>query len=185
MGDSITHGARTYTGYPEVAAHMLGKRTGVKWLSWNFAWNGFRAIDLLRAIDEHRSAIMQYAPSLCTIMIGTNDAKAGVPAEQYAMVMEQLVTKAQLLAQNRNVMILGVPDLSPGMSLPYNAGMNDHIRAYNKVAKEIAAAANCGFLELECPTGTFIDGVHLSDTGVNTFAAQMRDHILHARGLHG
>ncbi len=55
MGDSITRGARSYLGYPEIAADMLTKSTRVAWTSWNFAWNGYRAVDLLRAVDEHRA----------------------------------------------------------------------------------------------------------------------------------
>ncbi len=185
MGDSITHGARTYAGYPEVAAHLLGQRTPVKWLAWNFAWNGYRAVDLLRALDEHRAGIAQFAPSLCTIMIGTNDAKAGVPVERYALVMDQLVSKARLLTQNRNVLLLGVPRLAPGMSLPYNAGMNENIEAYNTALRSIASAADCGFLELVTSEDLFVDGVHLNDRGVDALATQLRDHILRTRGLNG
>ena len=185
MGDSITRGARTYLGYPEVASHLLGRATPVAWTSWNFAWNGYRAIDLLRAIDEHRAAIAQFNPSLCTIMIGTNDAKDGVRAEDYALVMEQVVTKARLLTQNRHVMLLGVPPLSAGMSLPYNAAMNEHIEAYNTALRQLAVQTRCSFLEIACTEQDLIDGVHLSDVGVRSFATQLRDRILLDRGLHG
>lgn len=185
MGDSITRGARSYLGYPEVAAHLLARATPVEWTSWNFAWNGYRAIDLLRAIDEHRAGLAQFHPSLCTIMIGTNDAKAGVPTEDYALVMAQMVTKARLLTQNKHVMLLGIPELSAGMSLPYSMAMNGHIHAYNEALRRIAERSRCAFLELNCTENDFIDGVHLSDPGVRSFAAQLRDRILRDRGLHG
>lgn len=185
MGDSITRGARTYVGYPEVASHMLSQRTPVAWTAWNFAWNGYRAIDLLRAIDEHRAAIKQFEPSLCTLMVGTNDAKAGVDVADYAMVMEQLVTKARLLTQNRHVMLLAIPSLSAGMSLPYNAAMNDHIETYNTALRNIAERARCAFLEMRCMPEDLVDGVHLSDSGVRSFAEQLRDRILRDRGMNG
>lgn len=182
MGDSITRGARSYLGYPEIAADLLGRKTRVSWATWNFAWNGYRAIDLLRAVDEHRASIAQFQPSLCTIMVGTNDAKEGVPVADYALVMAQLVTKARLLTQNRHVMLLGVPRLARGMSLPYNAAMNAPIDAYNTALRTLAEEARCAFLELRCEEGDLVDGVHLSNAGTRSFATQLRDRILQDRG---
>jgi lysophospholipase L1-like esterase len=185
MGDSITRGARSYLGYPEIAASLLRSSTGTDWVSWNFAWNGYRAVDLLRAIDEHRSSIAQFSPSLCTIMVGTNDAKEGIPLADYALVMEQLTTKARLLAQNRNVLLLSVPRLAQGMSLPYNAGMNVHIDAYNGALRTIASQAKCTFLELACTSDDLSDGIHLNEAGARSFAVQLCRHVLQARGLNG
>lgn len=185
MGDSITHGARTYLGYPEMAAGMLRKATGVQWSAWNFAWNGFKAIDLLRAIDERGADLVRFNASLCTVMIGTNDAKTNTAPEHYGLVMEQLLLKAKLVTQNRNLLVLGIPTLAPGMSLPYNAGMNTRIAAYNQILADLAAARSCEFLELRTAPSDFVDGVHLSDAGVSSFAQQLCERILRDRGLSG
>jgi hypothetical protein len=82
-------------------------------------------------------------------------------------------------------MLLGVPPLSAGMSLPYNAAMNEHIEAYNTALRQLAVQTRCSFLEIACTEQDLIDGVHLSDVGVRSFATQLRDRILLDRGLHG
>jgi lysophospholipase L1-like esterase len=168
-----------------MAAGMLRKATGMQWSAWNFAWNGYRAIDLLRAIDERGADLGRFNASLCTVMIGTNDAKTDTTPEHYALVMEQVLLKARLLTQNRNVLLLGVPTLAPGMSLPYNAGMNTRIEAYNQILSELAAAQRCEFLALRVEAGDFIDGVHLSDAGVTSFGQQLCERVLRDRGLRG
>jgi lysophospholipase L1-like esterase len=183
MGDSITAGARTYLGYPEMAAGMLRKATGMQWSSWNFAWNGYKAIDLLRAIDERGADLARFNASLCSVMIGTNDAKTNTSPEHYALAMEQVLLKAKLLTQNRKVLLLGIPNLTPGMSLPYNAGMNVLIDKYNQILSELAAAQGCEFLTLRVIAADFIDGIHLSDAGVNSFGQQMCERVLRDRGL--
>lgn len=40
MWDSITHGARTYLGYPELAASLLRQATSTQRSAWNFTRNG-------------------------------------------------------------------------------------------------------------------------------------------------
>ncbi|HEX2459185.1 MAG TPA: SGNH/GDSL hydrolase family protein [Vicinamibacterales bacterium] len=185
MGDSITHGARTYLGYPELAAGLLRRTTQMHWSSWNFAWNGFRAIDLLRAIDERGADLVRFNASLCTVMIGTNDAKTHTTPEHYALVMEQIILKAKLVTQNRNVLVLGVPALAPGMSLPYNASMNGSIAAYNEILARVAAEQQSQFLAFQVADGDLVDGVHLSANGVVAFAEQLCDRVLRDRGSRG
>lgn len=185
MGDSITHGARTYLGYPELAAGLLRRATCTQWSSWNFAWNGFRAIELLRAIDERGADLVRFNASLCTVMIGTNDAKTSTTPERYTLVMDQIILKAKLVTQNRNVLVLGVPALAPGMSLPYNASMNASIAAYNEILARLAAEQKCQFLALQVADGDLVDGVHLSDKGVANFAEQLCDRLLRDRGSRG
>ena len=185
MGDSITHGARTYLGYPELAADLLRQATSTQWSAWNFARNGYKAIDLLRAIDERGADLVRFNASLCTVMIGTNDAKANTTREHYAIVMEQLLLKARLISQNCNVLVLAVPPLGPGMSLPYNASMNARIESYNEILAKVAAAQSCQFLTFRVAADDLVDGVHLSEGGVAAFARQLCVRVLHDRGLNG
>lgn len=185
MGDSITRGARTYLGYPEMTAHLLHRSTSVHWSAWNFAWNGYKAIDLLRAVDEQGADLVRFNASLCSIMIGTNDAKENTPPELYAIAVEQLVLKARLLAQNRHVMVLAIPALEVGMSLPYTNSMNDRIVDLNARLETIAADQECAFFRMQRGQDDFVDGVHLNVRGVLNFAKQLSERILRDRGLNG
>jgi lysophospholipase L1-like esterase len=185
MGDSITHGARTYLGYPEVASNLLRQATRTQWSSWNFAWNGYKAIDLLRAIDERGADLARFNASLCSVMIGTNDAKSHTAPDQYAVAMEQVLLKARLVSQNRKVLVLAVPPLNAGVSLPYDVSMNARIASYNQILVELAAAQNCEFLAFRVAPEDLIDGVHLSDSGVAAFAQQLCERVLQDRGLNG
>ena len=75
FGDSITFGARSYLGYPEICGDLLGKKLQKQWHVINHATNGFTTMDLLRSINPMLSNYKASYASLITVMIGTNDIK--------------------------------------------------------------------------------------------------------------
>lgn len=60
FGDSITIGARTYLGYPELVGDKLSGRLNKHWNVINHSVSGFKAIDLARYIDKHFSSLQEH-----------------------------------------------------------------------------------------------------------------------------
>ena len=51
LGDSITFGARSYFGYPEIAGNILEEKLSKSWNIINHSTNGFTTIDLIRSLN--------------------------------------------------------------------------------------------------------------------------------------
>lgn len=183
LGDSITIGARTYLGYPEIVADMLSQRLNRYWNVVNHATCGFTAIDLARSIDQHFVTLKQHRPNLITILIGTNDIKEKVAAADYETAMNQVLIKAQLLAGNGAITILNIPEFHRGISYPYSYDMNKQVAVFNAILSELADKYRTRILQLTHTADHFADGVHLNQSGNQSIAGQLVAHILTDKGI--
>src|SRR5436190_23929773 len=96
LGDSITFGARSYLGYPEICGDILGKKLDKNWHVINHSTNGFTTINLVRSLNSEMESYKNCYPSIITVMIGTNDIKMNVSIENFKIAYKQLITKLRL-----------------------------------------------------------------------------------------
>jgi lysophospholipase L1-like esterase len=173
LGDSITIGARSYAGYPELTGRLLEQRLDKQWNVINHAVSGFKAIELARYIDLHFSTLQAHNASISTILIGTNDIKEKTDAEDFRMALSLVVLKAKLLTVGRNVVLLFIPEFQDGIMYPYAISMNERVAEFNRIIAETAVRHRVRTLELEYGAADFFDGVHLNRQGNERFAEQI------------
>ena len=183
FGDSITIGARTYLGYPELVGNTLQKQLKKPWNVVNYSVNGYKAIDLARQIDMNYSNLKEENASVSSILIGTNDIKEGVPLADYEVALNQIVLKVKLLTLNKNVVLFFLPPFENGVAYPYTVEMNKDIETYNTLISKVAEEHDIKTLKLELTGEHFIDGVHLNDPGNREVSKEVAKYILHERGL--
>lgn len=183
FGDSITIGARTYLGYPELTGAILEDRLSKQWNVINCSVSGFTAIELARYIDKNYSNLIQHKSSITTILIGTNDLKSGTSQQNFEIALTQIIIKSKILTQNSNVVLLMIPELQEGIMYPYNIEMNSKVAELNKSIEKLAKKHNVKTLSLEVEKENFFDGVHLNDSGVDNIGKQVSNFILSERGI--
>lgn len=183
FGDSITIGARTYLGYPELTGAILEDRLSKQWNVINCSVSGFTAIELARYIDKNYSNLIQHKSSITTILIGTNDLKSGTSQQNFEIALTQIIIKSKILTQNSNVVLLMIPELQEGIMYPYNIEMNSKVAELNKSIEKLAKKHNVRTLSLEVEKENFFDGVHLNDSGVDNIGKQVSNFILSERGI--
>ncbi|HTF04092.1 MAG TPA: SGNH/GDSL hydrolase family protein [Bacteroidia bacterium] len=183
FGDSITIGARTYLGYPELTGHALGTHLSKEWNVINHAVSGFKAIDLARYIDEHFTTLKEHKASVSTILIGTNDIKEKTSLADFRIALDQVILKVKLLTVSKNVIILAIPEFQKGIMYPYSMQMNESIREFNAAIEEAAGRHGIRSLELVVSEEDFLDGVHLNNTGNQSFSSQLTRYILADKGI--
>lgn len=183
FGDSITIGARTYLGYPELVGDKLSKNLNKQWNVINHSVSGFKAIDLARYIDLHFSTLKEQQSSISTILIGTNDIKEKTSIEDFKIALNQIIIKTKLLTVNKNVLLFSIPTFHKGIMYPYSIEMNSTISVFNQVIQELADQHHIRVLELEHSESDFIDGVHLNQTGIEHFSVQITNYILKDKGI--
>lgn len=182
-GDSITKGARTYLGYPELLGNSLSKILSKQWIVVNHSVSGYKAIDLVRFIDLYFNSLKEYNASISTILIGTNDIKENTNIEDFKIALNQIILKVKLLTVNKNVVILTIPEFHKGIMYPFLFEMNENIRAYNSVIKELATLHSIRWLEINHSEQDFFDGVHLNRNGIDNFSNQILKFILNDKGI--
>ena len=183
FGDSITFGARSYLGYPELCGNILEKELDKSWHIINHATNGFTTIDLVRSINTELTNYKEAYPSLITVMIGTNDIKNNVSADNFKIAYKQLINKLKLLAINNNILLLHIPRLTNKVFYPYNYDMNNLVMEFNKYISTMGNENNLRTLCIDFSDDDFFDGVHLNPKGVTTAALQLADFILKDKGF--
>lgn len=183
LGDSITIGSRTYLGYPELAGCQLGEKLNKQWNIINYGVSGFKAIDLARYTDAHFLTLRNHAPSVTSILIGTNDVKENTPVEDYLVALDLLIIKAKLLTVNKNVFICSIPEFHPGIMYPYSFEMNKTVAVYNEHIEKMAAKHQIRVLTFNHTGADFYDGVHLNRAGIENFATQITGFILKDKGV--
>lgn len=183
IGDSITNGARSYLSFPEYAGDILEKKTGKFWNIINLSKNGITVAELNKLVAENNASLTSGNVSLAVILIGTNDAKARTDEDDFRIAFNQLVIKAKLLSQNKNVAVLKLPLFQNGIMLPYELEMNEQIKRYNLIIGELAKKHQLLLLDPNYTTEHFFDGVHLNKAGAKHFAAQLSELILSKRGI--
>lgn len=183
FGDSITIGARTYSGYPELTGYELSVQLSKHWNVVNHAQSGFKAIDLARYIDRHFVCLKGTNASISTILIGTNDVKEKTSMRDFRVALDQVILKARLLTMNENVIILMIPEFSQGIMYPYSIGMNEVIPRFNEEIRELADHHGIRTLAINSTGSDFSDGVHLNAKGNQSFSSQLVNYILKDRGI--
>jgi lysophospholipase L1-like esterase len=184
LGDSITIGARSYCSYPEYAAAELEKEIGNHWIIINHATSGFTAIDLSRSITANFNNLKKFQPSIITVLIGTNDVKSNVPSEDFEIALNQIVLKAKLIVQNKNVVLMTLPFFPEGIMYPYKYGMNSKIEEFNTIIKSMAKKHGIRTTSFEISTNDLFDGVHLNSDGAKKVGRQLCDYILKDKGIY-
>lgn len=183
FGDSITIGARTYLGYPELVGDKLSGRLNKHWNVINHSVSGFKAIDLARYIDKHFSSLQEHKSSVTSILIGTNDIKEKTTVEDFKIALNQIIIKTKFLTVNKNVIIFSIPSFHKGIMYPYSIEMNDTISIFNKAINQLAKDHDLQVLELNHTEKDFLDGVHLNQSGIENFSDQISKYILKDKGM--
>lgn len=183
FGDSITIGARTYLGYPELVGNKLSDRLNKQWNVINHSVSGFKAIDLARNIDKHFSSLLEHKSSITSILIGTNDIKEKTSVEDFEIALNQIIIKTKLLTTNKNVILFLIPEFHKGIMYPYSIEMNETISLLNKVISQLAKKHELRMLELKHTEKDFLDGVHLNRSGIENFSDQISKYILKDKGI--
>lgn len=183
FGDSITFGARSYLGYPEICGDMLGKKLDKSWHVINHSTNGFTTADLLRSVNPMLNNYKGCYPSLITVMIGTNDIKSNTHKEDFIMAYRQLIIKMKLMAVNSNIILLKIPRLTQKVFYPYNYSMNEGIVEFNDAIDVLCKEYSLRSFAFTFEDDDFFDGVHLNKKGSETAAKQLAGLILKDKGF--
>jgi lysophospholipase L1-like esterase len=183
LGDSITFGARSYLGYPEMCGHILEERLDKQWNVVNHATNGFTTIDLVRSLNTHQVTYKQIFPSLITILIGTNDIKNSTSATDFTIAYRQLLVKAGLFAVNNNVVLIKIPHFTNKVFYPYHFDMNRTVSVFNDIIEDLAQEAGLRTFTLQLDDDDFFDGVHFNAKGSQNAAMQLAGFILKDKGI--
>lgn len=183
FGDSITIGARTYLGYPEIVGNTLSTRLAKQWNVINHSVSGFKAIDLARYIDQHFANLKSFQASISTILIGTNDLKEHTSAHDFLIAYNQLILKVKLLTTNKNVVLIQIPEFHQGLMYPYFIEMNETAAQFNSIIDKLADEHSIRVLKLEHSAEDFLDGIHLNEAGNKNFARQISSYILNDKGI--
>ena len=181
LGDSITIGSRSYLGYPEYCGQFLSIETSKNWNVINHAVAGFTTIELARSIDKSIAQLKTIKPEIITVLIGTNDLKSNTSLKNFKIAFQQLLTKAQLIIGNKNILVLEIPELPRGIMLPYKIEMNETIIKYNEVIKEVAKKEGLMLFKIDSKPEHFFDGVHLNDSGSEEWGKRVSDFIVNLR----
>lgn len=182
FGDSITIGARTYLGYPELVGNKLSETLNKEWNVINCAVSGYKAIDLSRHIDLNFSSLQTHKSAVSTLLIGTNDIKENTSVKDFKIALNQIILKTKLLTVNKNLILFAIPHFHQGIMYPYFIEMNPTIDLFNEVIFELAKKHQIRFLELTHSHDNFLDGVHLNQKGIENFADQISKFILKDKG---
>ena len=183
FGDSITKGARTYLGYPELVGSELTSRLQTQWNVINHSVCGFKAIDLARYIDLHFLSLKDKQSSISTLLIGTNDIKEKTRPEDFRIALNQVILKTKLLTTSGNVIVMAIPELHKGITYPYSIAMNEDVTLLNAEIKKLADEHHIRMLSIAHSEYDFTDGVHLNANGLTTFSSQIVGQILKDKGM--
>jgi len=183
FGDSITYGARSYIGYPEICGDILGVKLDKKWHVINHATNGFTTMDLIRSINPMLDNYKNSYPSIITVMIGTNDIKTHVSINDFRIAYNQLIIKLRLLSIGNNVLLLKIPRFTQKVFYPYNYSMNEQVNEFNSCIEQLAIENNLRSFDCNLADDDFFDGVHLNSKGCLTVAHQLSSYILKDKGI--
>jgi lysophospholipase L1-like esterase len=185
FGDSITYGARSYLGYPEICGSILEQNLEKDWHVINHSSNGFTTIDLTRSISKEMTNYKEIYPSIITVLIGTNDIKVNTKVDDFSIAYKQLIVKMRLLSVRNNIILLKIPRLTKNVFYPYHFSMNEKVNIFNAEIDKLATQNNIRTLEMEFVDNDFFDGVHFNSKGSKSAAVQIAQFILKDKGYEG
>lgn len=183
FGDSITFGARSYLGYPEICGDHLMRHLHKSWHVVNHSTNGFTTMDLQRSINPLMQNFKSLHPGIITVMIGTNDIKQKVSLADFEIAYRQLIVKLRLLSVSNNVLLLHIPRFTKKVVYPYNYSMNEKVEEFNAVIERLAREHDLRSLAMSFHDMDFFDGVHFNQQGCENAARQLTDYLLKDKGL--
>ena len=183
FGDSITYGARSYLGYPEICGDILGVKLDKKWHVINHATNGYNTMDLIRSINPLMDNYKNSYPSIITVMIGTNDIKMNVCINDFRIAYNQLIVKLKLFSIGNNILLLKIPRFTQKVFYPYNYSMNEKVNEFNSCIEQLAVENDLRCFDFNLKEDDFFDGVHLNSKGCQTVAQQLSSFILKDKGI--
>jgi lysophospholipase L1-like esterase len=183
FGDSITIGARSYLGYPEYISNILESQTKKNWNVINHAVSGYTAIDLARSIDINIHTLKESGPSICSLLIGTNDIKSNTGIDDFEIAFNQVLIKIKLIIIPRQIKVFEIPKFPRGIMYPYTFEMNDKIPLFNDVIRKLAALHEIPCHPIHFEMEELYDGVHLNKDGCQSFAQYISSLILNDRGI--
>jgi lysophospholipase L1-like esterase len=183
LGDSITCGARSYFGYPEICGSILEQALSKKWNIINHSTNGYTTIDLIRSLNPAAISYKESFPSIITIMIGTNDIKNKTAINDFTIAYKQLIVKAMIMSVNNNIVLFKIPRFTNRVFYPYYYEMNEDILLFNTVIEELAKENNLRTINLILEDDDFFDGVHFNAKGSSNAGNQLAKFILKDKGL--
>jgi len=166
FGDSITFGARSYLGYPELCGDILGKKLEKSWHVINHAVNGYTTIDLVRSIDPNLDNFRNCYPSIITVMIGTNDISGGKVPEGYREGLQKVIDKC--------VAARCIPILN---TIPPKRGAMKAVEEANGIIRELATKNQVPLVDyygeiLKRRPGESWDGTLIDADGVHPTAGE-------------
>ena len=116
-------------------------------------------------------------------MIGTNDAKIGTSPLHYQTAYDQLLVKTRLINRESQLIIILIPLLREGVTLPYVLEMNEAIGQYNQIITGLARKHGAQTLEMKLEKEHFFDGVHFNEKGSQEAGCQLSRFLLNERGM--
>ncbi|MFF5208489.1 SGNH/GDSL hydrolase family protein [Streptosporangium sp. NPDC000396] len=133
FGDSLTH-ASLSADWVGALRERLGPG-GHEFV--NAGINGHTTADLLGRLEE----VVACQPDAVTILIGTNDARNGIPVTRFQTNLEQIVDQLQAHTTAR-IALLSAPPLGEDLDGPANR----ELAPYNAAIKQTATCAGITYL---------------------------------------
>ena len=176
FGDSNTYGydPRGFFGDRYGAedrwVDLLAKQAGHEWI--NTGANG-REIPrnpyALRLLEEHSPV------DIILVMLGTNDLLQGVSAKEAATRMEAFLNP--LLPHCKHILLICPPPMKRGAWVPTDELVTESIRLAEEY-RAVAGHLNIPFVDTtDWHIELAFDGVHFTERGHHTFAAQLKKHL--------
>lgn len=172
FGDSNTYGydPRGFFGDRYGAANrwpdLLSEWTG--WEVINLGSNGReipRNSDTLRQLSEHAPV------DIFLVMLGTNDLLQGATAQETAARMEAFLN--QLLPHCKSILLVSPPPMKRGAWVPTDWLVSESVRLAEEY-KAVAQKLRIPFIDTRgWNIGLTFDGVHFTEEGHHTFAANI------------
>ncbi|HJW50029.1 MAG TPA: SGNH/GDSL hydrolase family protein [Candidatus Limnocylindria bacterium] len=185
LGDSFTIGTGTTPdrSFPAVLTRLWAAR-GRDVVLRNPAVNGYRTDDL---IAEELPLVVEFRPTLVTVLIGANDIVAGSSDDRYREQIRLIHARVRSDAPAAAVYALPQPDWSlsrAGASFGEPAAIAARIERFNAIAREEAARAGATHIDLfqlmrdQMRNGMLApDGLHPSAEAYAEWAEALRERL--------
>lgn len=150
----------------------------------NPAVNGYRTDEL---IAEELPLVVEFTPTLMTVLIGANDIVAGSTPDRYHAQLRVIHTRVRADAPTAALYALPQPDWSlsrAGASFGDPAAIAERIEHFNAIAREEAERAGATYVDIfplmrdQMRRGMFApDGLHPSAAAYAQWAEALRERL--------
>lgn len=178
LGDSQTSGARTYFGYPEALAEVLGERTGV---IWNCINAGVPRETLIQIYRRAQRLVREFDDVfIVCLMAGCNDTRMDrrTDAGNFGMIYRQLLNLLRV-SQKFGIFVGTIPEIQSGFGLiPYDTASRKLRDNYNDVIKSLCKEMDIPVVDTSMGRENYVDAVHFNERGCRVLAGCFADSIL-------